>query len=774
MKRLLTTLLLVTVMLPLMAQNPDFDRKLESARALYSQGQFEKARTAIKNTLKNLPSLSSAQIQQGNQLVSQCDQAIANRDRLDISVTAITMPFGSVLDSVHFVAAKPTLVTATSSAPGWCKIEAVRNDHVYLRTQMNPDKAPRSAQVTVAMGKIKKRSFTVTQEARPETIKGVRITTRPNRSRLMVDGGMAVIGTWEGRLDAGSHRIRAEKSGYFPKDTVITVADDLKDDQMVLDIPLAPSFGMLKIDVLPQEGFSFNEAQPYQLRVNGRIVENLNYSYDDDRDIERYVSYEDGTIPVPAGRVSILASADAFETESKEIQIDAGELVNVSLLLKAKYGRLSLIDTGKARDAQVSIDGKNVGTVQEITSYPLGIGEHVITLEKPGFISQENAYNITMKENEDVNVNVTMYRFVPYVFESTPADARVIINGEHIGNTPTKPYMLKEFEPNQAFEVVLEKDGYLSWEKTLTPDFDNHEVVTLSQNLHTTHKLTFSGDEDNLKLYIKNGKDGDSTLVDGVILPAEVYLPVRNKPYYLAVRQIGKKQPVYRKHLKFNSPDAANQYKLRVWGSGATTLSGSMFLTGNNDISIGNEDIGAKSYKHLVDVKLATFRLFPGLSTSVLRGSLYTGTDKGSFESETGSVSVLNEQFLPAISVMFINGDFRVGGTVLDYADVNFLASYAWYPPLLKQIVGFSHITGHDVFVGVEVASRIRYINVGLKAGWQMYPDLTANLYNNVNNSKNDVKDNYIECPMNVPNMFVVGVELSLGGKGKSIWRVFY
>lgn len=51
---------------------------------------------------------------------------------------------------------------------------------------------------------------------------------------------------------------------------------------------------------------------------------------------------------------------------------------------------------------------------------------------------------------------------------------------------------------------------------------------------------------------------------------------------------------------------------------------------------------------------------------------------------------VENAQFIPAISALFINGDFRVGATFFDYLDVAAMVSYAWYPDVWKKIVGFS------------------------------------------------------------------------------------
>ena len=773
MKRLLTSILFLIMMAPLMAQNPDFDRKYEAAKALFNQGQYEKARTAIKNTLKNLPSLSVDQIQKGNQLSSQCDQAIANRDRLEISMGKTTLPFGGGLDSLSFVAAKSGIVRATSSATEWCQIDTVSNGYVFFRTLMNPNKSPRSAQITLTMGRVK-RSLTVTQEARPETVKQVKISTKPKNGRLVIDNGATFYGGWEGKLEAGSHLIRAEKTGYVPKDTTINILDDMRDDQIEFVIPLEPTFGRIKVEVHPQEGFSFKENRPYEIRINGRIVENLKYSYDDDREVERYLQYIDSTIPVSPGLISVHVAADSFEEGKTEIHVGAGELVTVPLILKAKFGKVSLIDMGQARDAHVFIDGKPMGTVQDISDRPLSIGDHIMTLKKPGFVSGENDYTFTLKENQDLLINVAMYRYVPYAFNSTPDDARVLINGEFIGNTPIKNYLLKEIEPNQSYELEIRKEGYSTYKERIFPDFENNEPITLSKSLVVSHKLTIAGDESNLQLFVKDREKGDSTIVDGVILPAEIDLPFRDEPYYLEVRRIGKSGgTAYRKHLRFNS-SAANQYKFRMWGSSFTVLSGSMFLVGPKDISVGYSDIGFKLYNHTADARLGSISFVPGLTTSIVRSSLFMGKDKNQTYNPSSGITVQNEQFLPAISVALINWDFRVGATFWEWVDVNLLASYAWYPSVLKQLLGFSHISGHDVFIGMEVSSRTPFAHISLKAGYQMYPGLTAHLYN-VNSNRVDVGDKYLEdCAMNVPNMFVVGLELSLGGKGKSILRVYY
>ena len=778
MKKLLSLIGLLVLTTQLLAQNPDFDRKYQVAQDLFNKGQYEKARTAIKNTLKNLPSLSSAQIQKGNSLSAQCDQAIINRDRLDLLRESVELPFGSSQDSVGFVAAKPQLVKAVSSA-SWCEVKVVDNQ-VKVQAQMNPDKKMgRRAVVTVTMGKIKTRKFTVTQDARPETVKQVTIRTVPDRARLIVDGSLPITGIWVGKLDSGPHRIHIEKSGYFGRDTVINVMDDMRVDQdMNLELKLVPTFGKLKVSVLPQEGFSFNDLRPYDLIVNGRTVENDNYSYDDDRDIMRYSLYEDGTIPVPVGLVTVAATASSFEQERQDVQVKAGEVLPITLVLKAKYGRLNLIDAGQARNAVAYIDGKPVGAVQDITAYHLSMGDHSITLKKPGYVSVETAYPFTVHENEDVTINVSMTRYAPYVFDSAPADAKVSVDGVYIGNTPTKVFLLRETEAGKSFEVEIEKDGFLPVKSVLTPGYKDTLVTTMKVAMKPTRPLRVTTDEADLQLIVKNSRHGDSTFVDGMKLPADIAIPLRKKPYYVELHRVGKRYPAYRGKLRFDN-EKKEKHHIQSWSASEfVPLAASMHLVGPGPMTVSHADLTPVDYKILGTVNLLRFRLFHGLSTSVVKGTAFMPTDpKASFAKSATSAlnhvpTIANKVVLPAVTCLFLNGDLRMGGAIFDYMDVDFLTSYAWYPDFIKKAFGFSHVAGHDLFVGGEISSRLPYFNVSFRAGMQMYFNLVANLYDSGNTSTN-TEQKYLSCPLTIPNMFVVGIEVSLGGKGNSIWRIF-
>ena len=401
MKKLFAVLLVAMLALPLLAQNPDFDRRFQQAQSQFNQSQFEKARTTLRNALKNLPGLSSDQKSKANSLINQCNHAITVRDRLNLSTNALDFKYISSTDSIAVDAAKLSQVTAVSSAPAWCKVEKIANGHLYIHSELNPDKQPRQATVTVSLGKLKSVKVAVHQEARPETFKRLAIRTKPDRARISIDGENYITGLWEGSLPSGKQKIHIEKAGYASRDTVITIQDDLMSDQdIALSFRLKPNFGRMTIKVTPEEGFEFDKIVPFTITINGRSVNMMrpdNYSYNDDREVLYYEVYDDGTIPVPAGWASVIAASTNFENHRKDIQVLAHDELPIEFNLKARTGSLSIIDTGKARNAEVYLDDTLIGKVGEITNRRTVIGDHVIRLKKENHIAGETSYPITIK-----------------------------------------------------------------------------------------------------------------------------------------------------------------------------------------------------------------------------------------------------------------------------------------------------------------------------------------------------------------------------------------
>ena len=784
MKRIFSFLTLLFATLTLLAYNPDFPLKYKQAKALYDQGQYEKALTAIRSALSQLPDLSADQVSEGNQLIALCNQAINNRDRLDLASELLEAGYESRRDSIGIVAGRINQVTATSNAPDWCKVEKITNNWIYITLEFNPNKAVRETDVVVKMGKAKKRTLHVTQAARPETTKWVSIKTVPDRARISIDGTDAYTGSWKGVLASGDHHIRVEKNGYAVKDTVLHILDNLRSDENIdMDIHLQPQFAKIKVDVKPEKGFSF-EPGALAVTMNGVLVDLTPrelYSYDDDRDIQRYSYYMDGTVPVSPGWVDIQISAPGFVPQKTQLEVKPNTLVPLPVTMNAITGYLSAIDNGQAREAAVYLDGELIGTVYDLTHRRTMVGEHTLVLERDGYLPSEQSYTVVVKENEDAIVKVAMDRYTTLRINSNPEDARVMVDNEYIGTTPTKAYVLREQEPGHVFRVEISKDGYLPVIREITPDFVNPEPLVEDINLLNTHQLTISADEPNMMVTIKNRRRGDTTFVQSVLLPAEIDLPFRSKPYYVELHRIGESGTAYKGRLSFKD-ESTTKHRIRAWSRNYFQfLSGNYFLTGIQPIEIGQEG-ARKTYLNMGNASFAKFKVVDGLSTAAARGGLFMGKDRSLpltiVDEKTGkSHEVSNAQYLPAISALFINGEFRVGATFFDYLDVSAMAAYAWYPDVWKKIVGFSYMSGHDIFVGLEASTRLPIFNVNVKAGMQMYKGLQANLYMKDMGNSGDLDTHFYSEPITLPNMFVVSVGFSLGGmnsKGQNILRVWY
>ena len=112
------------------------------------------------------------------------------------------------------------------------------------------------------------------------------------------------------------------------------------------------------------------------------------------------------------------------------------------------------------------------------------------------------------------------------------------------------------------------------------------------------------------------------------------------------------------------------------------------------------------------------------------------------------------------------------------------LATYAWYPSLqflhsLDPKLSLTHMSGHDVFLGAELNSRIPVFNVHIKAGMQAFFG-EANIRRPGTLPRERVEYRYVTVPYTVQAIndikFVVSLGFTLGGgesKGQNILRVF-
>lgn len=708
MKKFLLILFFVFIVIPISAYNQNFERKYNDAKAKYEQGQYSSAKKVISDALKTLPNLSSEQREKGQQLLTLCNQKIANQNRLNLSIDKMRLSHAHQRDSVSIDAGKPQLLSASSSA-SWCVVEGIHDNFLFFYTQFNENKEPREAVITVRMGKGKSKNILLLQEARPETSKKIIVRTHPDRAKISVDGSESLVGTWEGTLSSGVHRIHVEKGDYAAKDTTITVVDDMRQNETVeYNISLVPRFSKLDITVKPEDGFSFNSK--VVMKINGEIVTVSGYSYDDERDeVGKRTVYSDGTIPVSSGILTLQLFSEHFVPLEQEIRVSPGETYKSEIQMTPITGFLSLVDGGNAADAMTLIDGMEIGPLYKTNGIRVLEGSHLLSFKKEGFKSAKPEYAITIADGEISMETVSMQPYVSYVFNSSPVGAQVYIDGEFVGITPTEEIDLQERESGHVFDVMYKKEGYLPVHRGIVPDYSQKQASD-SIALWEALPVSITADEENIVVSITNKEDPGINFYSKEPLPADLVLPLRNTPYNItAYRSNGRR--AYKGKLKFDNPQKNNR-NLRVW-------SRDFFQILSAEYSVVPFELPLQDFSraHFARAGLLNFRAFTlnGLSSSAVR-----------------AVAFFDDNFkraYPAISFVLINGDFRMGGGLGDWVDANLLLSYAWYPPIwnvgnIKDSFKFNHMAGHDLFIGAEVSVRLRYFVPTFKIGYQMFPGM--------------------------------------------------
>jgi hypothetical protein len=313
------------------------------------------------------------------------------------------------------------------------------------------------------------------------------------------------------------------------------------------------------------------------------------------------------------------------------------------------------------------------------------------------------------------------------------------------------------------------------------PDLTTDSKEYLIQ-MNKTFPLTITSDEDSLKITITKGRGNNKMIyVDNAKTPATVELPVSKSMYHVRLSR-GNLATAYdgyfwfrggkRDHINLLSYSKEN---FRMFGINYNLLKPQPALGGDFN----------KSFQRMGDVTLAELMLFKGMTTSAVKGVFFlnmqdriTYPERGSNpELKPGDELYKDLTFLPALSVLFINEEFRIGGALHNNVDFDVLATYTWYPSLVK-LVPFNHISGHDIFLGGEFSSRIPIFNVYVRAGLQAFYG-QANIVRPDKKSTSSVVDRYVVEPYKIPfneAQFVVSVGIKLGtkdSKGLNILRVF-
>lgn len=775
MKKLVVLFLLLLLAVTQASAQKSFDMRYNEAVEYYTGKQYDLAIKTL-DAAKKAPGVTSAQKNQADRLLRQCRAALAKLGDLNLSKESIMVSGEGARDSIYVTAGKKWEVTST---PDWC-MTSIESDVLFVTVAPNESEEARKGVVEVSMGKERTAYILVSQDGRRDTAYTVYIRTVPERSIIFVDQNTGMLSD-NFQLKEGKHHVRIEKNGFEHVDTVLFVPHNPREEDLYHRIPLKPSFALLSVDINPEDGLIFDADAT--LDISGRQIDmrpSVLKSFNVDQEISYYSLYEGNVIPLHPGQYVLRAEADGFKVDVKNVILEKGQTMHIDFTLSAIYGMLSVQDAENASDAQIYIDNKLVGQVP--FNGKIKTGHHTLRAEKPGFLSELPSYEFDIEEGKEYLLNVSMNRFSTYTFSSDPAYCKVYVDGELAGTTPLKLQLAEGLH-----QFRYEKQGYFTYSEEFKTDVSADEQDYLIK-MEKTWPLPIVCDEDSLQIMITKGRGLNKvTYVENVKTPAVVELPLSKSLYHIKLTRSNLSK-AYDGYFWFRS-DRRDRLNILSYSKENFRMFGVNYYLKRPDPFLGDTQFD-KAFQRIGEVTMAELMLLPGLTTSAVKAAFfwpadtqkhlhYPANSAGRYALDPGDENYQDVTFLPALSVLFLNEEFRLGGALHNNVDLDLLATYCWYPNLSK-IAPFTHVSGHDIFLGGEITSRIPIFNVNLKAGLQaFYGQANICRPNGVMKSSASVEDRFISEPYVIPYnnaQFVVSVGFKLGtrdSKGNNILRVF-
>ncbi len=578
------------------------------------------------------------------------------------------------------------------------------------------------------------------------------------------------------QMNAGEYKVRISKVGYLSIDTTVIVPSD--GSTKMLNVNLTPTFATVQLDVktadmTPFQMYPVIDIDSAHIYMSDMLDPSKIRSFDDAGNLEYYKIYKGGFIPVPPGVYNVRINTPGFKTYSAVLQAPKGTATPLTAKLEPITGYLTIVDKGGTMGATVFLDNEVIGTAP-LFRHKVRIGTHKLRFEKEGFLTSEKEYKAIIAEDVEETVEVLMTVFKQFRIVSAPPAAEIFVNGEREGFTPADIFL------NEGkHEVTVKKSGFLEFKKTLViSPTGNNLTDTIICTLSPNYPITVKSEEDHLKIVVKKGNEVIST--GSYETPAELQLPYGN--YQLQLLDANHKT---RFKGKFRH-DGSTKVDAPCYSMGTfTALVGDYFVTSPEAKTSDSYSTDASFYNLMATAHFGRFTLFPGLSTSLIKGAAFKLNDqwKGKplgVQVEGTNNIPLYDDYLFGLSGLFINGEFRLGGSIVKNLDMDFVGTYAWYPEL-KAFLPMSHIDGAEMFFGLEFSTRISYFNVNFKLGQEMFKG-NYNFYANKDGesmtlpNQNETDEKFWSRPFDLSNFvftvgFTLGEKVSRGNNMLRLWQ---
>ena len=279
----------------------------------------------------------------------------------------------------------------------------------------------------------------------------LQIEITPSDAILEVNGKIKLVdgGVYNELLPFGRYQYKVYCKNYHDLIGVVEVSDP--DNTHRLKLKLRPAFGHISI----LEG---NQAD-----LKGAAV------YID----EQYM----GTIPlrniqISSGTHSIRVIKELYEAYTENFVISDEERLELNPNLTPDFAEVTLV-TSKEADIYINGDfkGKHTWTGKLVT------GSYIFESKQNGHISSERSYDISRENNQrTIQLQSPTPIYGSLIISSRPSNAKISINGKHIGETPK--YISKQVIGE--YRISVELNGYKTQTKTINVTEGNEASLSFT------------------------------------------------------------------------------------------------------------------------------------------------------------------------------------------------------------------------------------------------------------------------------------------------------
>ena len=755
MKRLIAIFAFLLILVSSSAQTQSEQASFEQLKNLAKTKMYSGDYSSAKNIYKIIYDSYGKYESLTNQVKSDYESCIYAIEKEAIAKTAsekliLSTPLvvfqheGGVNGVTVSAGANGTSKWEVVSNPEWCSIIQNGND-LSISVKQNPDPKMRVDDITVQFVSSTKKTVTkqisIMQNARPLVSRSVRIITEPEGANVTV-GSETYTSPVVLSLKEGDIPINIIRSNYESLDSYITVTSDGDSKQTAeYRFVLKPKFASIVFTMKARSGY-IDDKNP-QLFIDNRSVDlspffgrkaprSINESM-----LNRYEIYVDPDynfiIPVESGNHSVRIVADDFKDYQKDVFVENGKSVVVNAVIEPKQGTIRFMNGGYADGAVIKDGSTPIGVLHGDTEISFTADDHKISFEKPFHVSKQPSIMVHVNPGTTQDIMVDMAPAAYLTLHTSPTSAVVTIDGEVNKRTPLDSMLLTCGE----HEFLIEHEKCYPYKLSVLLDSVG-QAVNYNIELLKSHKLIIRSDSHKYEtnrakgfnIYLKgeNGVYEYDHYSDGSVnVPYGKYMvelrrfsngqEPNHRDSIRLVREQKRKDLAYRGRINFKEGGRETFYLQSDSYSGSSS-----FLNGNYKLMSevftveNNPALATASYYMFADAGIGKFKVFPGFSTSTLKARAYmNATPAGS----------PYPKYLFGGSIMFLNGEFRMGGSVSQYADINLLGTYTFDLPVNAALRGqgvsrFNCVNAYDTFFGLELSTRIPSFNVNFRAGYSM------------------------------------------------------